>query len=242
MDLLQLQYFCTIAQYENITRAAKALFVSQPNLSTSLSRLEDDLGVKLFERRRGKVSLTPNGQLFLSYAERVLSELNAGIDAVKAAQRASRDQLRVVGSQMDFVFEVLRSYYPTDSSMTLRQVNCANLDVYDRVLSDDADFGFYYGKPKTKILEYAPAKAFCPSNTGGNGGLSDVLPDCLPEKEPNSHPVPWPRKSPPYPLRRLRRNSSNSPAEQRHCPRTLQNFFPQGGAFGSPPATCTAVP
>ena len=156
MDLLQLQYFCTIAQYENITRAAKALFVSQPNLSTSLSRLEDDLGVKLFERRRGKVSLTPNGQLFLSYAERVLSELHAGIDAVKAAQRASRDQLRVVGSQMDFVFEVLRSYYPTDSSMTLRQVNCANLDVYDRVLSDDADFGFYYGKPKTKILEYAP--------------------------------------------------------------------------------------
>ena len=79
MDLLQLQYFCTIAQYENITRAAKALFVSQPNLSTSLSRLEDDLGVKLFERRRGKVSLTENGQLFLSYAERVLSELNAGM-------------------------------------------------------------------------------------------------------------------------------------------------------------------
>lgn len=156
MDLLQLQYFCTIAQYENITRAAKALFVSQPNLSTSLSRLEDDLGVKLFERRRGKVSLTPNGQLFLSYAERVLNELNAGVDAVKAAQRASHDQLRVVGSQMDFVVEVLRSYFSTDSTIKIRQVNCANLDVYDRVLSDDADFGFFYGKPKTRILEYAP--------------------------------------------------------------------------------------
>lgn len=48
MDLLQLQYFRTIAQYENLTKAAQALFVSQPNLSTSLSRLEDDLGVKLF--------------------------------------------------------------------------------------------------------------------------------------------------------------------------------------------------
>ena len=159
MDLLQLQYFCTIAQYENITRAAKALYVSQPNLSTSLSRLEEDLDVKLFERRRGKVSLTENGQLFLTYAERVLSELNAGIDAVKAAQRVNQDQLRVVGSQMDFVFEVLRSYYPTGSTMKLRQVNCANLDIYDRVLSDNADFGFYYGKPKTKILEYAPLLA-----------------------------------------------------------------------------------
>lgn len=44
MDLLQLQYFCTIAEYENITKAAKALFVSQPRLSTSLSRPEDNPG------------------------------------------------------------------------------------------------------------------------------------------------------------------------------------------------------
>ena len=79
MDLLQLQYFRTIAQYENLTKAAQALFVSQPNLSTSLSRLEEDLGVKLFERRRGKIALTSNGKLFLTYVERVLGELDNGI-------------------------------------------------------------------------------------------------------------------------------------------------------------------
>lgn len=91
MDLLQLRYFCTIAQYENITKAAKVLFVSQPTLSTSLSWLEDDLGVKLFDRRRGKVALTANGQLFRSYAERVLNELNAGIKAVRTAEAAKVD-------------------------------------------------------------------------------------------------------------------------------------------------------
>lgn len=155
MDLLQLQYFCTIAQYENITKAAKALFVSQPNLSTSLSRLEDDLGVKLFERRRGKVALTANGQLFLSYTERVLSELNAGIRAVQSAEHADYDQLRVVSSQLDFIGEVLQRY-PVDRQVKIKQVKCANLDVYDRVLSDDADFGFYFGVPKTRILEYIP--------------------------------------------------------------------------------------
>lgn len=130
MDLLQLQYFCTIAQYENITRAAKALFVSQPNLSTSLSRLEDDLGVKLFERRRGKVSLTENGQLFLSYAERVLSELNAWNKAVQAAEQANFDQLRVVSSQLDFIGEILQKY-PADRRIRIKQVKCANMDVYD---------------------------------------------------------------------------------------------------------------
>lgn len=155
MDLLQLQYFCAIAQYENMTKAAKALFVSQPNLSTSLSRLETDLGVKLFERRRGKVTLTANGQLFLGYVERILNDLNAGIKAVQAAQQACYDQLRVVSSQLDFIGDILHEY-PADRQVKIKQVKCSNQDVFDRVLSDDADFGFYFGVPKTRILEYIP--------------------------------------------------------------------------------------
>lgn len=155
MDLLQLQYFCTIAQYENITKAAKALFVSQPNLSTSLSRLEDDLGVKLFDRRRGKVSLTPSGQLFLDYAQRALNELNAGVKAVQAEAQAQGHRLRVVSTQTDFINEVLGSYEPT-RPVRIKQITCANQDVYDRVMSDDADFGFYFGHPKGQILEYIP--------------------------------------------------------------------------------------
>lgn len=155
MDLLQLQYFCTIARYENITKAAQAMFVSQPNLSTSLSRLEDDLGVKLFERRRGKVTLTKNGKLFLEYVERTLNELNSGIDAVRAAQRSSFDQLRVVSSQMDFITEILHRY-PVDKQIKIKQIHCSHVDVYDRVLADDADFGFYFGEAKTKVLEYIP--------------------------------------------------------------------------------------
>lgn len=130
MDLLQLQYFCTIARYENITKAAKAMFVSQPNLSTSLSRLEDDLGVKLFERRRGKVTLTKNGQLFLGYAERVLGELNSGIEAVREAEQANVDQLRVVSSQLDFISEILNQY-PLDRQIKIKQIQCSHQDVID---------------------------------------------------------------------------------------------------------------
>lgn len=124
MDLLQLQYFCTIAEYENITKAAKALFVSQANLSISLSRLEDDLGVKLFERRRGKVSLTANEQMFLSCTERAPNELNAGIKAVRAAKHTDYDRLR--GVQLDFIGEVLRRY-PTEHHRhrrVRRQLEC----------------------------------------------------------------------------------------------------------------------
>lgn len=155
MDLLQLQYFCTIAQYENLTKAAKALFVSQPNLSTSLSRLEDDLGVKLFDRRRGKIALTASGQLFLNYVQRSLQELNAGVKAVQAETQAQGHRLRVVSTQTDFIHDVLRNIDP-DYQVRIKQITCSNQDVYDRVMSDDADFGFYFGRPKGQILEYIP--------------------------------------------------------------------------------------
>ena len=156
MDLLQLQYFRTIARYENITKAAQALFVSQPNLSASLSRLEDDLEVKLFERRRGKVSLTASGKLFLTHVERVLDELDAGVDSVRSAEHADHNRIRVAGSQMDFISDILRESYPADEKIKIKQVQCANQDVFDRVLMDIVDFGFFFGEPKNKSLEYLP--------------------------------------------------------------------------------------
>ena len=155
MDLLQLQYFCTIAQYENITRAAQALFVSQPNLSTSLSRLEEDLGAKLFDRRRGKISLTPRGKLFLEYAQRALGELNAGVKAVQSDAQSQGQLLRVVSTQTDFIHDVLSAYEP-EQLVRLKQITCSNREVYDRVMADDADFGFYFGAPKSQVLEYIP--------------------------------------------------------------------------------------
>ena len=52
MELSQLRYFITVAELGNMSKAAEALFVSQPNLSTSISRLEEEVGVPLFDRRR----------------------------------------------------------------------------------------------------------------------------------------------------------------------------------------------
>ena len=57
MELSQLRYFIVVAELGNMSKAAEVLFVSQPNLSTSISRLEEEVGAPLFERRRGKITL-----------------------------------------------------------------------------------------------------------------------------------------------------------------------------------------
>lgn len=83
MELAQLRYFVTVAQLGNMSKAAEAMFVSQPNLSTSLSRLEDEVGVPLFERRRGKITLNQNGERFLIHVQQALDSLDQGIQEVR---------------------------------------------------------------------------------------------------------------------------------------------------------------
>ena len=72
MELRVLRYFLTVVNEESITRASEVLHITQPTLSRQLSQLEDDIGVKLFERGSRKISLTSEGILLRRRAEEIL--------------------------------------------------------------------------------------------------------------------------------------------------------------------------
>ena len=69
----RLQVFHAVAKNLSFTRAADALFMTQPAVTFQIKHLEAQYGTRLFERRHGSISLTPNGELMLSYAERILA-------------------------------------------------------------------------------------------------------------------------------------------------------------------------
>jgi DNA-binding transcriptional LysR family regulator len=73
MELRHLRYFVAIAEERSITRAAERLWIAQPGLSTQIRRLEDELGIKLFERHARGVDLTAAGELFLGRARAALA-------------------------------------------------------------------------------------------------------------------------------------------------------------------------
>lgn len=73
MELRVLRYFLTVAQEENITRAAEALHMTQPTLSRQLSQLEDELGARLFERGARRITLTDAGLLLRRRAQELLA-------------------------------------------------------------------------------------------------------------------------------------------------------------------------
>ncbi|ANS76228.1 LysR family transcriptional regulator [Paenibacillus yonginensis] len=75
MEFLQLKYFQTVARLEHITKAAKELNVSQPSLSNSIQRLENRLGMPLFERHGRQIKLNAFGKTYLRRVEQAFLEL-----------------------------------------------------------------------------------------------------------------------------------------------------------------------
>ena len=73
MKLRVLNYFLMVSQEENITKAAQLLHVTQPTLSRQLMQLEDELGVKLFERSNHSIVLTSDGLLLKRRAQEIVS-------------------------------------------------------------------------------------------------------------------------------------------------------------------------
>ncbi len=71
MNLTSLRYFTQIADIGNISKAADALFISQPALSRSILRLEESLDVKLFDRTRTGLKLTEAGKILYDEADNI---------------------------------------------------------------------------------------------------------------------------------------------------------------------------
>ena len=89
MYLRDLQYLIAVAETGHFGKAAKLCFVSQPTLSSQIKKLEDSLGVKVFERTNRSVNITPVGEKIIDHARKSIEQA----DAIKQIARAHRDPL-----------------------------------------------------------------------------------------------------------------------------------------------------
>ncbi len=83
MNYQTLHYFKMVAEMQHYTRAANALYITQPALSKAIRNLEIELGASLFEKRGRNVTLTQYGAVFYEYVKRSLDEVDRGIAAVQ---------------------------------------------------------------------------------------------------------------------------------------------------------------
>src|SRR5215471_18661202 len=91
LENFRLRVFRAVAEHLNFHRAAEHLFLTQPAVTLQIKALEEDLGVRLFDRAAGRISLTREGEVLLGYAGRIAAL------AVEAEQELGCNDRRVSG-------------------------------------------------------------------------------------------------------------------------------------------------
>lgn len=123
MELRHLHYFIAVAEELHFSRAAQRLCISQPPLSQQIRDLENELGVKLFERTKRQVHLTEAGKVFLERSYLVLAQLEQAIEVTQRIGRGEVGQLAIgfVDSAMYTLLpEILKSFREQFPAVELR--------------------------------------------------------------------------------------------------------------------------
>lgn len=148
MELLQLQYFVKVARAGSITRAAREMYISQPALSTTIARLESDLGVPLFKRTANRIALTEAGEIYLRYVEQALNGLEEG----RAQARRCADQNRRtvhVATAFGVTRHIRKRFAEAHPDIEVTLTMCEKQEEILRLLlSGKADFGISLKKIK----------------------------------------------------------------------------------------------
>lgn len=117
MTLTELKYIVAVAREKHFGHAAEACFVAQPTLSVAIKKLEDELGVTIFERGGTEVSTTPLGAQIVAQAERVLEQTAA----IKEIAKQNKDPL--AGSfRLGVIYTIGPYLLPTLVKTMIRQV------------------------------------------------------------------------------------------------------------------------
>ena len=159
MDFRELNYVLAIAKYQNITRAADALFVGQPTLSKFLSGLEKDLGLRLFNRLGRKYVPTYAGQRYIEKAEQILL-LKEDLDTeMRDILRHDEGVLNVAFASMrcsallPHVLPQFERFHP-NIKVNIQEGNSTEND--QRLLSGETDVAFYTQTDTHEQLDYHP--------------------------------------------------------------------------------------
>lgn len=193
MDFVALEIFCAVAAEGSVTRAAERLQRVQSNVTTRVRQLEDALGSTLFLRTGKRMALTPEGQIFLGYAQRLLALAEEARQALQPSQPQGRLRLGAMESTAASRLPgPLAQFHGQWPGVALELSTGASQDLLDRLRAHTLDavlIAWPPGQPLDPALDATPV--FCeelllalPANHPPITGPQDVQPRTLAVFEP----------------------------------------------------------
>ncbi|WP_234123457.1 LysR family transcriptional regulator [Clostridium hydrogenum] len=141
MDLLQLQYFRTIARLEHITKAAEELHIAQPSLSRTISKLEEELGTPLFDRVGRQIKLNSFGKSFLSHVDKIFSELIEAKRELLDLSDIKNCKISLAVNTSIFMPALLKKFVDQYPYIKFQQTLATTSNIRNLLESEQVDFG-----------------------------------------------------------------------------------------------------
>lgn len=140
MELLQLKYFKTVAEIGKISDAAQALFISAPALSTSISRLEKELGIRLFDRTNNRIILNQQGQIFLRYVNQIFSNLDCAKAELRQSMMLQRQHVCIASVASTQLVDMITAFSQEHPRFTLQCTSLNRFELSNNGLSAQHSF------------------------------------------------------------------------------------------------------
>ena len=159
MDLRGLEAFCTLARTLNFRAAAAELGMSQPAFSIRIARLEDELGMRLFDRSRAGVSLLDTGRQFLPHAHDLLERSAVLKETAMSIASGRSGRLRVGYTPVSFLGDVpklLRSYASMQPDVRIELTEGLSGEIEEGIATGRLDAGFVHPPIGTPDLQLHP--------------------------------------------------------------------------------------
>jgi len=159
MLLRHIRYLLAVAEHRNFTRAAEALYVSQPTLSQQIKQLEEGLGVQLLDRTGRTVRVTDAGEAYIDYARKALRELEAGERAIHDVRDLTRGTLRLAMTPTftSYLVGPLIARYNERYPGIALHINEMPLDTIESALAaDQVDLGIAFSKVRSAEIDCHP--------------------------------------------------------------------------------------
>lgn len=121
MDLIYFEYFHKAAELQHITRAAQALNITQPTLSTAIRKLEAELGMRLFEPDGRNIRLTQAGQALQKHTGRILREVQAAYDELNNMRELNNNRITIICPSQIFNMEAMQEIHRRNPSITINR-------------------------------------------------------------------------------------------------------------------------
>lgn len=140
MDLVQLEYFKEVAESGHLTNAAKKLNIAQPALSVSISRLENEVGIPLFDRVGRGIYLNKCGEIYLEYVNQVLDTMERAQHALTTYCERQENILNLGIVSKPFPQMVLAKFKEKFPTSRVRQINIMSDEVAEELMREDVDY------------------------------------------------------------------------------------------------------